>query len=310
MPPKNLCILEFGSHSLKLYHYEIDADRRSIYSTRKIPWRFAHEFYRTGTVTEDALAEIIGCVNRMQEGNEDVPRSRWLAFATGVFRELPSADRLLRRIGKKTGIRVWCLSGASEAKMMALSKDYHLRASDHPLLLFDLGGATTEWAWYAESMARAWGSVRLGAVRGCYALSGFTRNPEASSTSAFEEYCDERLRSLPSGAGTQVVGTGGTVKAAARCLGTRAICLSRLHELIERVRVSGPPPCLEPSRQEILLPGLLIMTRILTRCGATALTYEDLSRELFFPAIFGPDLEKRRRHFVKEKPYRPEISMN
>jgi exopolyphosphatase/pppGpp-phosphohydrolase len=199
-----------------------------------------------------------------------LPLRGMLAIATGVFREIDNVDLVADRVKAETGLRIRVISGEDEAKLMA--KDFAAHTAEGSTFLFDLGGATMEWAWFDAGETKQCGSVPLGAIRNEYAFKRLRSDHERylSESAAF---CDERLASLPPVGAATVVGTGGTVKAATRCAGRDTVPVETLCGLLDQVLRVGPPQHLKPSRQVVFLPGLVILWRILKRCQAPHLAY-------------------------------------
>lgn len=263
-------LLELGSNSLKFYLVTPSPSGGHMLKTHKFPWTVAHDFFSTGRVAPSTLDGVLKSLRNVQEVSEGVPIATMLAVATGVFRELPDIAELGTRMKAETGIRLRVISGEDEAKLMA--KCLPREESEASVLLCDLGGATTEWAWIERGTGKAWGSLPLGAIRSQYRFRALQGTP-----SYLEETIratDEVLSSLiVPPAGTRVMATGGTANAVARVTGSDLISLDALRKLIETILHEGPPPVLRPERQMVFLPGLAILERILVRTGAAALEH-------------------------------------
>jgi exopolyphosphatase/guanosine-5'-triphosphate,3'-diphosphate pyrophosphatase len=263
-------LLELGSNSLKFYLVAGRGESGARITTYKASWRVAHEFFRHGSIGEAAAEEIIRSLRAVEAHAAGLPLSGMLAVATGVFREIENMDDVAARVKQETGVRIRVISGADEAKLMA--RDFTRHTAGRSVFLFDLGGATTEWAWFDRGEPRQCGSLRLGAIRNEYALRPYRENRAAYLTESAQR-CDEQLASLPFREPVDVVATGGTAKAAARHLGSDTVTCAAVRDLIDQVLEHGPPGTLKPARSAVFLPGLIILWRILERCRAPYLTY-------------------------------------
>ncbi|HVR75010.1 MAG TPA: hypothetical protein VMT52_11785, partial [Planctomycetota bacterium] len=270
MMEKPFGLLELGSNSLKFYLVTPAPSGGHMLRTHKFPWTVAHDFFSTGSFSPSTLDAVLKTLHKVEEVSEGVPPATMLAVATGVFRELPGITELGTRMKEETGIRLRVISGEDEAKLMA--KCLPREESEASILLCDVGGATTEWAWIERGTGKAWGSLPLGAIRNQYRFRGIQGSPSYLGESV--RRTDEVLSSLiVPPAGTRIMATGGTAKAAARVTGSDIVSLDELRILIETVLHEGPPPVLRPERQAVFLPGLVILERILVRTGTAALEH-------------------------------------
>jgi len=268
-------LLELGSCSLKFYLVNpevIPGSGGCSYHVRtvKFPWSVAHRFFRTGRLEPEAVEEIVALLRRVENHSEGIALRHMLALATGVFREIPSLPEVLQKVRAETGVRIRVIAGEDEARLMA--NDYLAVAGAARVFLFDLGGATTEWAFLDGGRIKGCGSLRLGAIRHSVALMQAGGDPQ-SFKSESKRLCSEQLKGIKIPEGTKLIGAGGTVKAAAKCTGSPQVSRRALEELIERVIREGPPSDLKPHRRKVLLPGLLILWNLVQHFGAAEFTY-------------------------------------
>ncbi len=246
-----------GSNSLKLYLVKPE-DGAHFIETTKYPWSVAHEFFANGSLPEAAADEVVASLRQALKAARGAELAGMLAVATGVFREIRPLDDFVERIERETNVRVRVISGADEARLMARGfRDLPVKP---PLLLCDLGGATTEWVWIRDGAEPECGSMQLGAIRNQYlADSG--------------AHCDTELAALPVTGPTRVVATGGTAEALAAIVGADEVTAEQLRGVIDDVRRDGAPEFLKPSRQKVLLTGLEILAKVLERCETDRLNY-------------------------------------
>ncbi len=263
-------LLEMGSNSLKFYLVDPRREDGPVIITEKFPWRIAHEFFARATVSGDAMQEVIDSLRAAEKAAGGLPLAGMIAVATGVFREIRTIKALADEVKAATGVRVRVISGEDEALLMA--KDYRKDAAGRSVFLFDLGGATTEWAWFENGEIRSTGSLTLGAIRST-CLFGHLAANHAVYLNASADYCDQKLAAVPVHGTPAAVGTGGTIKAAAKMAGKDAIAIEEIRAMIERALREGPPPDLKPARRAVYVPGLVILWRILVRLGAHEVTY-------------------------------------
>ncbi len=261
-------LIEMGSNSLKLYLVPPAADPASGIETVKLPWRVGHDLYGGGLKPETA-AQVVDNVRQAARQAAERRVGGLLAIATGVFRELPELDELAQRIEEQTGVRPRVISGQDEAALMARGfRELHVAP---PAVMVDLGGSSLEWAWMPHGAGVRSGSLALGAIRNKYRFAD--REGSADYVSASAAHCDAALAGLPITGTARVVATGGTAEAMAATVGRDEVTAAELDALIERVRREGPPAGLKEGRKPVFLPGLIILARVVARCGADRIAY-------------------------------------
>jgi exopolyphosphatase / guanosine-5'-triphosphate,3'-diphosphate pyrophosphatase len=215
------------------------------------------------------------------------------AIATGVVREATNRDEFLGRISEQTGIRVRLISGDEEAQLTAKGVLHALGVQNRPILIFDLGGGSTEFFLKGKD-TQIVRSIPLGAM---ILTKGHLKSapPKEIQVDSLSEDIDHCLnRSCPAFSGGDerlfVVGTGGTVTTLALMLHEIApedISAERINGLVlERQHIEilfdkmrgmtveerSKLPGLDKGRAEIILAGSLVVIRILHFLKAVQLT--------------------------------------
>ncbi len=214
------------------------------------------------------------------------------AIATGILREAKNSSEFLERIHNETGIQVNLVSGDEEALLTAKGVLHTLGAQSRPLLIFDLGGGTTE-LFFGDNESNAVKSIPLGAM---VLTKIFLKSdpPQNTQIDALSEHIDHLLETLISfprkGDSLPVVGTGGTATTLAMMLygiepedispeRINGLTLERkqmeiLFDKMKNInfdeRLSFPG--LDKGRSGIILAGILVIIRILHFFKETKLT--------------------------------------
>jgi exopolyphosphatase/guanosine-5'-triphosphate,3'-diphosphate pyrophosphatase len=215
------------------------------------------------------------------------------AIATGVVRDAENRDEFLGRIYEETGIQVKLVAGDEEALLTARGTLHALDSQSRPILIFDLGGGSTEF-FYAGNDTRAVKSIPLGSM--ILTEKYLTSDPpEDNQLHWLSRHIDQTLGEcrediLLKGAPSLLVGTGGTVITLAMMLnGIEPEDITEEHinglvlgkEQIERLfskmkrlrfdarlRLTG----LDRGRAGIILAGTLVVMSILRFSKALQLT--------------------------------------
>ncbi len=255
MSEQSFTLLELGSNSLKHYVVSLSTGSESSIQTRKIPWEVAHDFYRHGELVDSTVQHIVDTLREADAYSSPVPLGKSLCFATGVFREFTRTHELEKRVRDEVGVRIRVMSGVDEARLMAKG----FRPGAPSVLLCDVGGATTEWAWFDGGVARRFGSLKLGCIRSLYA------DPQ-SAAHALADF--DAAGVLPD---ADVVGTGGICQTLASLVGAPHVSLGDLQNLREQIASNGAPRSVPAHRARILDVGIGIVESLVKRSGREVL---------------------------------------
>lgn len=215
------------------------------------------------------------------------------AIATGIVRDAKNRQDFLDRIHEETGIYVKLITGDEEALLTAKGVQHILGVQTRPLLIFDLGGGSTEFI-LVEDNRQIVKSIPLGAM---VLTKRYLKSdpPESAHIDLLFEYIHTQLNESNPGLfrSTEnifIVGTGGTVTTLAMMLygiEAKAVSAERINGLVlkktqvetlfrnmkkmsfnERLRLPG----LEKGRAEIILAGVIAVISILHFSKAFQLT--------------------------------------
>lgn len=233
----------------------------------------------------------------LQNFLEDINRFNVIkthAIATGIIREAENRGEFLECIYEKTGIRVKIVTGDEEAALTAKGALQTLSIKSWPLLVFDLGGGTTEF-FFSDNETQTVKSIPLGAM---ILTKRFLNSdpPKTSHIDSLSEHIDKKLKeSIPDffqvrNKAPLVVGTGGTVTTLGMLLNkiaTKEVSAEQVNGLVlerqdieklinqmkdmrfdERVRLTG----LDQGRAGIIVAGTLVVIKILYFFNALKLT--------------------------------------
>ena len=260
-------VLELGSHSLKV-HYQTPHD--GLFQDVRFPWSLGHEVYQSGKLSGETLGQAVDVLgNLLRQGFE---RKAFFAIATGALRDAAESEQLRLKLSSLLGIEVRVLTGREEASLLA--EGYLKRQQKLPALLADIGGGTLELVSLSQERTILRDSLPLGAVR-LHQMGNEEGKPwNLAVVETWIRGCFDEAMVLSA---DEVHATGGTVRAVGKLLGKESCSLAELVELIERIERDGPPAALDAPRQLVLLPGLLVLRRLLTHAGARVLTYTKIS---------------------------------
>lgn len=218
-----------------------------------------------------------------------------LIVATSAVREALNRGEFRDRVARAVGRAVEVVTGEEEARLALLGVLEELPNLAGTLVLFDIGGGSTEFILAREGRVAAAASLPLGVVR--LAERYMTDGPVDRSRYAD---MDREIRSrLTSGLAAfaaesrpdHLVGTAGTVTTLtaldqelpaydpARVQGY-VLERPRIERLLKRLgalpaAARAALPCLEPGRADLIIPGIAVCLAIMDRFGASTVSVSD-----------------------------------
>ena len=245
----------------------------------------------------DAIERSLGAMMRFSTLIADNCVDRVRAVATSVVREAVNGAEFASLVNEKTGIPLEVITGEEEARLTARGGLDTLRIESGPVLLFDVGGGSTEYVYAIGSEIEWTKSIGLGVVHlteEYLSRDGIT--PEAELSPLRERVrrviSDElREKNRGMGKGVKLVATAGTPTTLAAIdlkldryepervngysldsLRIEAILDLLLGmEVSERLRVKG----LERGREDVIVPGAIVVLETMREFGSREILVSD-----------------------------------
>jgi len=252
--------------------------------------RLAEGLAQTGRLGEAPAARTARVVAEYAARAAGHRAEKLVIVATSAVREASNGRDFARHVSDLAGHPVRVVPGDAEARLALRGVMHALRGAaggGQDLLLFDIGGGSTEFIRARDGVLQAAVSLRLGVV------------PLVEQFRDYEDiarHVRARLEAeVPPGIARPtpdlLVGTAGTVTTvAALDLGLERYDAHRVqrHRLrraaVERQLARLLPltlaeraslPCLEPGRADVIVPGIAILLETMTLTGAESLVVSD-----------------------------------
>lgn len=253
--------------------------------------RLGGGFCREQGLSDDAMQRAVACLKQFSETIRQQQVDQVRAVATSAVRDAANGAAFITRVLDETGIRLQMIDGVTEGSIGLAGFLAGLDQQPHQLLMFDVGGGSTEYTFARGASPLYVQSLPLGVVR----LTEGKIGPAAMADKINREL--DRLQQFFGAAGalvtadTLLVGTAGTATTlAAISLGMTeydyrkvnnhiltATEITRIYELLlplsprERLQVPG----LEQGREDLIIAGCLIILLTLERFGMTQMLVSD-----------------------------------
>ncbi|MBX6422965.1 HU family DNA-binding protein [Thermosulfurimonas sp. F29] len=285
-PPR--AVLDLGTQTFRLALGKLEADGLRVIERRRVNVRLG-EGLEKGIISPPALERGLAALKEFRNYLYDLGVSEIKAVGTAVFREAANAGEFMEA-SRKLGFHIEVISPERESELVLKGVQAGL-SPDGPFLLADVGGGSTELSLVKEGRKIWEVSIPLGAVR---LKEGFIRAYPLTPQEfrGIRGHVARILSELEIPEEVSLlVGCGGSASLLAaldlrlttylpeRIHGHR-VSLSRIETITEHLR--GLPLSrirrlrgMEPGREDIALPGLLIFQELLRKAGISELVISE-----------------------------------
>ncbi len=293
-----LAAIDLGTNSLHMVVVQIQPKLPafSIIAREKDTVRLGDRDKKTGNLTPAAMERAIAALRRFQGIAKSLNAEQIIAVATSAVREAPNGRDFLKQVESDLGLSVNLISGQEEARRIYLGVLSGMELNNHPHIIIDIGGGSTELILGDSHEPRSLSSTKVGAVRltAEFITTDPISNGEFHSLQAYvrgqlERAVDELRAVLQPGELPRLVGTSGTIETlvtihAREKLGTNPFSLNGyqlnlkdLRDLINRLRrlnylERAAIPGMSERRSEIIVAGAVILQEAMTLLGVESLT--------------------------------------
>jgi exopolyphosphatase/guanosine-5'-triphosphate,3'-diphosphate pyrophosphatase len=159
-------VIDIGTNSVKLLVGDIQKTKVTPVLETAIQTRLGEDFFKTGRIATSALETTLKAVLELHQKAKNLSASKIRIISTGVARHAPEIKDLFSKIKAMTGEDARILSPDQEAllayKGVTTSPTLHHLTY---LVVFDVGGGSTELILGNTNKIIQWASCELGAVQ-------------------------------------------------------------------------------------------------------------------------------------------------
>ena len=309
MHKERRAIIDVGTGSVKLLIAEVAGNSITPLVEESEQTRLGSGFYETQRLQPDAIHRTATAVGRFAKTAKTSGVTSIRVIATSAARDAVNQSELVIAIRTESGIEPEVISGEKEADWVYSGVTSSGPLSNHPLLIIDIGGGSTEFILGNNSTPLFRHSFQLGAMRllARWRLSDPPVESEWQSCQAWlQDFLNTKVRRLlepalePLKANRPLlICTGGTGTIVA-CMHNRSSTFDRgqieatqlrqdevefqralvwSKSLAERKQIVGLPP----NRADVIVGGLAILSGVMNCLGFTEVRFS--TRGLRFAAL-------------------------
>ncbi|BAI81381.1 phosphatase, Ppx/GppA family [Deferribacter desulfuricans SSM1] len=282
--------IDIGTNTVRLIIADVKNEKidRIIFQNRKIT-RLGENFINTKYLSKEAIIRTVLALQQFKEIMDTFFVNKYYAVATSAVREAENGDEFLS-LCEEINLKVDVIDGEKEAKLTLLGVTSGLSIDSDNFLIFDIGGGSTEFI-YKDGDNLIFKSAPMGVVK---FADKFDFKSKVSDN-LLEKTKEEILTYLDSlnfiKEAKQLIATAGTpTTLAAIHLKLENYDYKKVHGLtLEKSNIENilkklcsmdaterkNIPGLEPGREDLIIPGTLIMLQIMDIAKAEKLTVSD-----------------------------------
>jgi len=287
-----IAAIDFGTNTARL----LIADSRGkgefehVCLEREIV-RLGGGFSREQGLSHEAIQRGIACLARFAAIMRQYGVLQCRAVATSAVRDALNGPSFVERVRQETGIALTVISGTVEGTLTLAGVMAGLDQQHEEMLLFDIGGGSTEFTLARAGRIEFIRSLPLGVVR---LTEG--KGTAAAMQCKISRELEQLRREMESAGclphpGSPLIGTAGTATTLAaismemrdydyRKVNNSVVSHAKIREIFERLQPLTPEerlkvPGLEKGREDLIIAGMLITLHTMELFGVDALKVSD-----------------------------------
>ncbi len=279
-------VIDLGTNTFRLLIAEVTKSSvKPIYSENKIT-RLGEGFSKEKRFLPSAMERAMDTLTSFKTTLNSYVPDRLSVIGTSAFRESENRDAFLLSIKKQVAFEVDVISGKEEARLTFLGANLILKNHARPMLLIDIGGGSTEFIVSEGETPHLFLTTNLGVVRLTeqYLHSDPSTGEECEALKLeIERVLRDLTPTFPQTTATPLfAGTAGTL--------TTLAAIDQKMGIYDPEKVNGYPlskkalqaifnqlfalplkkrchvPGLEKGREDLIIPGLLILLVLMDLC--------------------------------------------
>jgi exopolyphosphatase/guanosine-5'-triphosphate,3'-diphosphate pyrophosphatase len=291
MSDKRFAAIDIGTNSVLLtVAEEVDGTLHPILERAEIT-RLGEGTAATGQLSPGGIERTLAVLLEYANSARALGAERTATVATSAARDASNGPQFLEQARRATGLEPEIIAGAREADLSFQAAAADFGAPGKPLVVVDIGGGSTEFAYGVSGPPSFHASLDIGAVRLTERYVACDP-PSAWERAAVRATVDQALEVLPRPPeGSELVALAGTATTlaaltlrlstfdAARVHGAK-LSHAQVHSLCERLwnlplseRLTLPG--LQPARADVIPAGAEILARVMERLGFRFVTISD-----------------------------------
>ncbi len=286
-------VIDVGTNTFRLLiaNVEHGPSIKTIHSEQAIP-RLGEGLSKDGLLLPAAVERAISVLSHFKDVLQKYTIDALAVVGTAAVREAKNREAFLSEVKCRTGFKLRVISGEEEARYIFLGVNLILRNKNGPMLVIDIGGGSTEFIVAEGESPVSLYSTGLGVVR---LTEKYLKSPIPSKeeVTALQREIDQEIGGIGHAfpIKCRFAGTAGTVTTLAAInqkltlydpekINRYLLSLISVRRIFREISSTSLQqrkeiPGLEQGREDIIVPGCLIVLTIMERFGYDFLGVSD-----------------------------------
>ena len=188
-------VIDIGTNSCRLFLAEVEKNeneaiiKKKLYKETQIT-KLGKFINPDSTIQEEGMNIVTNVIKKYAEKAREYNADEIIGFATSATREAANKDIFLKKIYDETKVNIKCISGEEEAHLTFSGAVTEFK---NPVVLFDIGGGSTEIIFGDKNEIKFIKSFKAGAVR---ETETFFKNDSYENINKCIESLKERLSEI------------------------------------------------------------------------------------------------------------------
>lgn len=312
----NYGAIDIGSNAVRLLIKCVEEDEqgKAFFSKvllLRVPLRLGFDVFAMGKIAEKKEKNMLRLMKVFRHLMKIYDVEDYRACATSAMRDAKNGKAIIKRIEKKTGIRIEIIDGQEEARMIYNNHIECMEDRNGNYMYVDVGGGSTEINLLSQGTLVCSRSYNIGTVR---ILNNAVKDTE------WERLRNDMQELALSYPGTNIIGSGGNINKLYRLADKKdkkkqRMTVETLHQLHEQLKKLSIEERMEkyqlkPDRADVIVPAGDIFLTIADLIHATHIYVPVIGlADGIIDGLYASHLEETNRIFkdttVEKKPETP-----
>ncbi len=273
---KQVAVVDLGTNAMRLAIGKGQALRYDLLHYVRYPNRLSEGMFADGMLQREPVERTLHALSGIQEALRAYRIDALRLISTSVLRTAKNADYFLDLVRKRTGFSIEIISGSEEARLIHSGAVHGIDTAGKRALVIDIGGGSTELSVGDTGTIEYAVSIESGAVRlkerFLHHDPPLPEELEAAGKAIDEDFSGvlRRVRGFRPQLQVGVPGNIGTIYMTLKPVsGLMLKDLGLFYGKLRLLTVNGIREFtgLDTDKADILLPGLMILMRIMDETG-------------------------------------------
>ena len=170
MKVKKLAAIDIGSNAIRILIsnvFEVEGSQPIFMKSEmvRVPIRLGEDSFTVGEISPKNIKRIIKAMKAFKLIMKINGVKHYMACATSALRESNNSEEILKKVKKKTGIKIEVIDGKREAQIISNTTIMDSIGQNKNYLYVDVGGGSTEFSVLQNGKRITSKSFKVGTVR-------------------------------------------------------------------------------------------------------------------------------------------------